>query len=267
MEDKRKVVSALIVAILFVSAIAGTIFHYTDLVNDKNSTIASLNNQLTNLSGEISNLTGQVTNRNNEIANLTKETANLNIQISNQNNQISNFADQVANLTTERTSLYDQISSLTAQITNLTSANLTAAITVNEISNNDALYNEFPNMAPNIPYQSLQISGSITNTGYVTALNAGLHIAAFASDGTLEINMTVPLANGVFGTDNETRAMILSYPRVNVNDGGFTVVLGTLGSLQLGSIDVNQTDKVAITIYHEGTVSNWTVTLVWTNSP
>ena len=67
--------------------------------------------------------------------------------------------------------------------------------------------------------------------------------------GTLEINMTVPLGGGMFGTD------------AAVEVGHY------IDSLQLGPLYSGQTDTIAIAIYHEGTVSNWTVTPVWTNSP
>jgi len=36
--------------------------------------------------------------------------------------------------------------------------------------------------------------------------------------------------------------------------------------LQLGSLFSEQTAIIEIGIFHDGTVSNWTVTPVWTNS-
>jgi cell division protein FtsL len=56
MNKKIVALSFLIIAILFVSAIAGTILYYNGVVNDKNSHIASLNNQMGNLNSQISNL-------------------------------------------------------------------------------------------------------------------------------------------------------------------------------------------------------------------
>jgi len=61
-------VSFLVIVLLFVSAIAGTIFYYNGIVNSENSKITSQNNEIANLIRQISNITTQ-------IANLT--TANL----------------------------------------------------------------------------------------------------------------------------------------------------------------------------------------------
>ena len=41
--NKKVMAIAVLIAVLFVSAIAGTIFYYNDVVNDRNSKIASLN--------------------------------------------------------------------------------------------------------------------------------------------------------------------------------------------------------------------------------
>ncbi len=50
--NKKTIAIAVLIAILFVSAIAGTIFYYNGVVNkavnNKNSQIASLNNEITN---------------------------------------------------------------------------------------------------------------------------------------------------------------------------------------------------------------------------
>jgi hypothetical protein len=64
--------------------------------------------------------------------------------------------------------------------------------------------------------------------------------------------MTVPLEGGIFGTDNATNAFVLK----------------TYGnSPTLGVLDGEQTAYIGISIFHEGTVTNWTVTPVWTNYP
>ncbi len=217
--NKKIIAVSVLIAILFVSAIAGTIFYYNSVVSSENSKISSLNNDITNLTAEI---------------------ASLNSQISN----------------------------LTSQITNLTSANLITSFSVTEEPNNAPLVQMFPTLAVNIPYDNLCINGSVTNSGHVTAFSAGFHVVAYATDGTLEINMTVPLANGIFGTDSATDALILGNPRSTISEGEFAALhLGTIGSLQLGSLDVGQTANFEIAIFHEGVVSNWTITPVWTNTP
>jgi len=209
-----------LIAILFVSAIAGTIVYYNGIVNDKDSKIASLNNQIANLNSQITNLTAQV--------------ANLRIEI-----------------------------------TNLTSANLVAMLNVTEEPNNSDLVQTFPNIpVTSVPYNSLWINGSIINTGHVTAFNAGLHVVGYASDGVLEINMTVPLVtNAVYGKDGATDALILNNPRLTEGNDIGALHFGQIGSLQLGSLAIGQTGNVFLAIYHEGIVTNWTVTPVWTNYP
>jgi cell division protein FtsL len=60
MSKIRTVITALIVAMLFVSAIAGTVVYYNTAVNNKNSKITSLQSQISNQNREIANLTTQI---------------------------------------------------------------------------------------------------------------------------------------------------------------------------------------------------------------
>jgi cell division protein FtsL len=199
MSKLRVVLTALIIAVLFVSAIAGTIFYYNGVVDRKNSEIASLNTQLQQ--------------QNNEIANLTS-----------------------------------QISSLNQKITNLTTANLVSSLAIKEVAKGY-------NYGGTVPYNHLMISGSVTNVGQGTAYNAGLQVMAYASDGTKEINMTVPLLErAVYPTDNATSDFVGTIIGVSSR---------TLGYL-IGNSSVYITE---IDIYHEGVVANWTVMPIWTNSP
>ena len=110
---KSKAVSVLVVAILVVSAIAGTIFYYNGVVSDGNSEIALMKSNIANLINEITNL-------NNEIINQSSEIANLNSQISNLQGQLANLNDQA---------------------TKLISANLVTALGITEIPINSS-YNE-----------------------------------------------------------------------------------------------------------------------------
>jgi cell division protein FtsL len=77
MGNKRKAISALIVAILFVSAITGTIFYYNGIIDSKNSKITSLNNEIANLKNEMANLTSQISNLKGQVANLSGQVTNL----------------------------------------------------------------------------------------------------------------------------------------------------------------------------------------------
>jgi hypothetical protein len=120
------------------------------------------------------------------------------------------------------------------------SANLVSSLTTGE-------YPSSP--PPNL----LNISGNVTNTGETTAYNAGLHVVAYTSTGTVEINVTVPLAyDETFNQDFGTGAV----------GGG---LIG--GSYTVTELDSGQTVDIFSDIYHEGTVTNWTVTPVWTNTP
>jgi hypothetical protein len=60
MSKIRTVITALIVAMLFVSAIAGTAIYYNTTLNNSNSKIASLESQISNQNKEIANLTNQI---------------------------------------------------------------------------------------------------------------------------------------------------------------------------------------------------------------
>jgi hypothetical protein len=75
MNRKLIAISALILAMLFVSAIAGTIFYYEGVIGDKNYEIESLESQLASLNSQISDLKSQVANFSEQITNLTS--ANL----------------------------------------------------------------------------------------------------------------------------------------------------------------------------------------------
>ena len=188
--------------------------------------------------GTIFYCNGVVNDRNSKIA-------SLNTQITSQDNEIANQNSEIANLTS-------QISSLerySANQTYLTSANLVVAVAITEVPAN-VLWASTPFYPP---YSHLHITGSANNTGEGTAYNAGLHVVAYAADGTLEINMTVPLNGGPFGTDNAINAYLKS---INIYS---SPVLGVLYS--------GQTVTIGVDIFHEGTVTNWTVTPVWTNSP
>ena len=223
MNKKIKAISVLI-AILFVSAIAGTIFYYEGKVNISNSKIVSLNNQVANQDSEIANFKSIITQFNSEAANLSTH-----LKVS-----------EVTNGTSPSQKVY-----------------------FNGILAYDALY----------------IDGTVINTGNLTAHNAGLKVVAYSADGTLEINMTVPLVAGYlaynpselitlgsdivyYGTDDVTQAYatVLNNYYENVNPNG------SIYSLTLGSLGGGQTALVDVEIIHEGIVANWTVTAVCINS-
>jgi hypothetical protein len=178
----KKVIVAIGIVILFVSAFAGLSYYYNGLLADRDSKIASLNTQI----------------------------ANLNSQI--------------------------------AQEPNFTNPRILTQLGVTEIGGSSPYYYGGP--------WRLFIQGSAVNVGNMTAYNAGLRVIAYSGTGQLEINMTVPLVNGYnYGTD---ASLVTGYE---------------IGPQQLGNLTGGQYAIIDLDIYHEGVVTNWTVTPVWTNSP
>lgn len=105
-----------------------------------------------------------------------------------------------------------------------------------------------------IPHNYLYITGIVNNTAKNTIYNAGFHVIAYDSEGNLMFNMTFPLAlRGIFGSDNATSEFVL------MNYGTNFVSREVLGG--------NETVYVTMSILHEGTATNWTITPVWTDIP
>ena len=163
---------------------------------------------------------------------------------------VSVFAETVFYYNNKISNLNSQISKLNAVIASFPTAHLVASLGVAEILGNNS--NNMGEPTP-ISYNYLYITGSVNNTGKGTAYNAGLLVVAYNATGTLEVNMTVPWSGGIFGTDNATNTFVLK------NYGS--------SSRTLGVLDGEQTAYVGVSILHEGIVTNWTVTPVWTNTP
>ena len=152
-------------------------------------------------------------------------------------------------------SLNGQIADLNSQITNLTSVDIVTALGVTEVPANS------PNNYPTpLLYNHLYISGSVTNTGEGTAYNAGLHVVAREANGKVEVDMTVPLVS----PQNESGNEITDYAPVFGTDAK-TQIYGN-DSLKLGNLFSGQTLPISLGIFHEGTVTSWTITPVWTRT-
>jgi hypothetical protein len=155
----------------------------------------------------------------------------LNAEIANQNKEIANLTSQIE------------------KEPNLTNPYIVTQLGVTEIGNSSALGQPYAWGA----YWRLFIQGAAFNMGNSTAYNAGLKVIAYSGAGVLEINMTVPFVNGYnYGTNS---AIVSSLDNLN------------LGPLQLENLTRGQYAIVNLDIYHEGIVTNWTVTPVWTNTP
>ncbi|HTY73995.1 MAG TPA: hypothetical protein VMD05_00325 [Candidatus Nanoarchaeia archaeon] len=254
MNNTTKVLTALL-AIFLVGVASETIIYYSGLLNEKDSQIASLTQKVAQLDSEAANFTimsmnfgyvqANLTAANIVIANLTNQKLNLNNEIQNLKGQITDMGSQVENLNA-------QVENLSDRLAELTTANVVTALGIVEIP---TTYQSQIGSNPQdltAPYNHLYIQGSVTNSGAGTAFNAGLHIVAYASDGTTEINMTVPMVNiAQFGTDANT----MSYAHQSAS------------SLNLTSLAGETNTPIYIDIFHEGTVSSWTLTPVWTNFP
>ena len=201
------------VAVLFVSSIAGTVSYYNALLDAKHLKIESLSNEIANQSNEINNLKSQVEHINSE------------------------------------------------------QPNLVTYLGIREMGNSDLGSVAGGPITTN--YDALFIEGTVVNEGNLTAYNAGLKVVAYSADGTLEINMTVPLVHGFavyagsgpygdvidFGTDNATRALASELDSA----------IGCSDSLKLGDLGGGQTAVVYLNILHEGIVTKWSVSAIWTN--
>jgi hypothetical protein len=160
-----------------------------------------------------------------------------NSQIASLDNQISNQSSEIANLTS-------QVRNLQGQITILTTANLTASISFLETP---------PARAYGSYIGFLNLDGSVANVGKSMAYNAGLHVVAYDAQGVLEINATVPLA----------------FEEEFTNPFGYFQVASGLigGSYSVTKLGAGQSAQIRLNIDHLGTVTNWTATPVWTNTP
>jgi outer membrane murein-binding lipoprotein Lpp len=157
--------------------------------------------------------------------------------VNKKNSEIVLLNNQIENLNNE-------VSNLSAQVANLTSLSGVSIQTYLGVKDLDGS-----------GYYFLDIAGSVLNVGDSTAFHPGLHVVAYDAQGTLEINMTVGLAKDtVFSTDNRTRTFVQM--NVSLYDPSFVDPLYS-----------NETAPIALNIYHEGMVTNWTVTPVWTNTP
>ena len=149
--------------------------------------------------------------------------------------------------------LENQITNLNDLISNLTSANLVTSLAIKEYP---ATTQTNPAGAYSISYEnSLFIVGSVTNTGEGVAYNAGLHVVGYTVNGTLEMDMTLPLST-MRGT---------SYYSANYTS---PTELSTLNSgYGYDSYSSSNSASIGMAIYTPDFVSNWTVTPVWTNTP
>jgi hypothetical protein len=176
--------------------------------------------------------------------------------ISDGNSKIASLNSQIADLTNKVSDLKTQATNVDSQIENLLSPKIVTSLGISEVP-----YDSPHNFPTPLLYNHLLIMGSVANTGVTTAYNAGLHVVAYQADGKVQINMTVPLDNWANETTNENT----DFAPVFGTDAS-TQIYGN-ESLQLGNLYSGQNVTIILGIFHHGTVTNWTVTPVWTSNP
>lgn len=170
--------------------------------------------------------------------------------------KIALLNSQTGSLNRRVSDLKSQAANVSSQITDMFSPNIITALGITEVP-----YNSPHNYPTPLLYNHLLIMGTVTNTGVMTAYNAGLHVVAYQADGKVQINMTVPLDNWANETSNENT----DFAPVFGTDPS-TQIYGN-ESLRLGNLYSGQNVTVILGIFHHGTVTNWTVTPVWTSTP
>lgn len=159
-------------------------------------------------------------------------------------NEINGLNGQISDKNSRIHDLEGQVSTLKDEVTNLTTAKLVTALGTTEVQ-----------AAHGIDFNKLFVEGSVNNTGAGTAYHAGLRVVAYADNGTILVNMTVPLAfMALFGTDTQTQ---------DVAHGFYSSTRTT----DLGNLLTTQTAQIHIGIFHQGNATSWAVTPVWSNSP
>ncbi len=176
--------------------------------------------------------------------------------LSEGNSKIALLNSQITDLNQRVSDLKAQAANVISQTENLLSPKIVTSLGISEVPN-DSPHN-FPTP---LLYNHLLIMGSVANTGVTTAYNAGLHVVAYQADGKVQINMTVPLDNWANETTNENT----DFAPVFGTDAS-TQIYGN-ESLQLGNLYSGQNVTIILGIFHQGTVTNWTITPVWTASP
>jgi hypothetical protein len=175
--------------------------------------------------------------------------------LGNVNSEIASLNSKIANLVSRVSELKTRAANINSQTSNLLSAKIVTSLGITEVP-----YDSPHNFPTPLLYNHLLIMGSVTNTGVTTAYNAGLHVVAYQADGKVQINMTVPLVNWANETTNENT----DFAPVFGTDAS-TQIYGN-ESLQLGNLYSGQNITIILGIFHHGTVTNWTITPVWTSN-
>ncbi len=152
----------------------------------------------------------------------------LNSRVADQNQQITGQEHQIADLNATINDLNNQITNLQGNLSKYT-AQLNTALGIKELVDNTT-YAHY-----------LYIRGSVTNNGVTEAYNAGLHVVGYGANHEVLIDMISSVEGGTF-------------------QSGFT------SAQTLSQLYPTQSASTMLAIYHQGTVVDWDITPVWTNS-
>jgi hypothetical protein len=164
--------------------------------------------------------------------------------VSDNNSKISALESQVNYLNNEIDGLMEKTNG-SSGAGNLTAPSLYTSLGVTEITGTNGLNNR------------LWIQGIVTNLGEGTAFNSGLHITAHSSNGTIVLNITVPLNNN----------NVVNYASKEASQSAYVSNGDNYPSYFLTSLAGGGTAVIGINVFHIGTASNWTVTPIWTDIP
>jgi uncharacterized coiled-coil protein SlyX len=154
-------------------------------------------------------------------------------QINSQAATIAEQGQQISHLNQTVTDLNGQVEDLQGQLQALReryTANIITALGVKDVS------------STNSSLRHLFIQGTVSNTGVVAAVNAGLQIKGYGANHEVLIDLTTSL------------------------DSYATYQDGFSSTPSLATLYPTQSQTINIAIYHQGTVVEWTITPIYENA-
>jgi TolA-binding protein len=154
-------------------------------------------------------------------------------QIDSQQAMIVKQDQQITHLNQTIVDLNEQVEDLQGQLQTLReryTANIITALGVKDMASDDS------------SLRHLFIQGTVSNTGVVAAINAGLQIKGYGSNHEVLIDLTT------------------SFDSYATYQDGFT------STKSLATLAPTQSQSINIAIYHQGTVVDWTITPVYNDA-
>jgi len=121
--SRKIVISVGIICLILIVGLISVALYYTQVVKEKDDTIASLNAQIVNKDHTISSIQEQLNAKDSELSSLNSQVSDLQNQVSSLQEERDNLSSQVTSLNTQILNLSSQISNLQSQLTSLQSEN------------------------------------------------------------------------------------------------------------------------------------------------